>query len=545
MFIDARQVASGTVVEADLAIVGGGAAGITLAQDLVGAGLSVCLLESGGVDFAWPAQSLYAGRNVGLPYYALDVCQLRYLGGSTNAWGGWCRPLDPIDFEPRPWVEHGGWPFGMAALAPFYRRAHEICQVASDDYDPDRVAAEIGHPRAVPLPFDPQRLETTIYRFSPPTRFGQVYREALRRADDLRCYLNANVLAIKTDATARSVTRLSAGTLAGGRFEVAAKHYVLAAGGIENARLLLLSSDVAVNGLGNRHDLVGRYFMEHPHTKRALIVPRRRLASGLYGEMFHGRAVMARASLPAELQRREGLLNYSGNIHAVYLGHDSEGWLALRKLVLSLSRSRRSDPFIRLPPYGRKGLSLRQVYDMARQFDRMTIAAFLRLFQPDRFISGFVLESKPEQAPNPESRVMLDEARDAFGLRRAMLDWRMLAIDRRTAVRGEEIVDAELRRLGIGSVAPLSPAEIDKWPDNLEGGWHQLGTTRMHADEKYGVVDANGRVHGMSNLFIAGGSVFPTGGAAPPTLTIVALALRLARHLRDDIFRDGEPQSRL
>jgi choline dehydrogenase-like flavoprotein len=539
MFIDARQVASGVVIETDIAIVGAGAAGISLALELTGIGLSVCLLESGGMEFSWPSQSLYTALNVGLPYYALDFCQMRFLGGSTNCWGGWCRPLDPIDFESRPWVEQSGWPFTMSALAPFYRRAHEICQVASDDYGTEHAVAELDHPRAKPLPFDPSRLETTIYRFSAPTRFGQVYREALRRAQDLRCYLNANVLAIKTDAMARTVTRLAVGTLSGVRFEVAARYYVLSAGGIENTRLLLLSNDVVANGLGNQRDLVGRFFMEHPHTKREVIVPTRRLTSALYGERFHGRAIMARMSLPDALQRREKLLNYGANLHALHFGQDSQGWLALRKLVLSLSRSRRTDPFIRLRPFGHKGLSLQQVYDMVRQFDRMTIAAFLRLFQPNGFISTFLLESKVEQAPNPDSRVTLDDARDAFGLRRVKLNWRMLPIDRRTVVRGEEIIDAELQRLGIGRLAPLPPSEFEGWPDNLEGGWHQLGTTRMHADPRHGVVDANGCVHGMSNLFIVGGSVFPTVGSAPPTLTIIALTLRLAYHLKQNIFRIG------
>jgi choline dehydrogenase-like flavoprotein len=536
MFIDARQVSNGAVVEADIAIVGAGAAGISLALELAGRGLAVCLLESGGIKFAWPNQSLYTGRNVGMPYFALDVCQLRYLGGSTNAWGGWCRPLDSMDFESRPWVEQSGWPFAISVLEPFYRRAHEICQVTSDDYDPERAMSELAHPRAKLLPFDPAWLETTIYRFSPPTRFGQVYRESLRRAPDLRCYLNANVLAIKTDASARTVTRLAVGTLSGARFEIAARQYVLAAGGIENARLLLLSNDVVANGLGNRYDLVGRFFMEHPHTKRRVIVPTRRLASGLYGEMFHGRAIMARISLPDALKRQERLLNYSANLHAVYFGQDSQGWLALRKAILSLSRARRSDPFVRLPPYGRKGLSGRQIFDMVRQFDRTAIAGLLRLFQPNRFIQGFVLESKPEQAPNPDSHVALDDVRDAFGLRRVKVDWRMLPIDRHTVARGEEIIDAELRRLGIGSVAPLPQEQIEGWSDSLEGGWHQLGTTRMHADAEHGVVDPNARVHGMSNLFIAGGSVFPTCGTAPPTLTIVALALRLASHLKQNVF---------
>jgi hypothetical protein len=174
------------------------------------------------------------------------------------------------------------------------------------------------------------------------------------------------------------------------------------------------------------------------------------------------------------------LLNYSANLHAVYFGQDSQGWLALRKVILSLSRSRGSDPFIRLPPYGRKGLSRRQILDMASQFDRVAIAGLLRLFQPNRFIKGFVLESKPEQAPNRDSRVTLDDARDAFGLRRVKLDWRMLPIDRRTVLRGEEIIDAELRRLGVGSVAPMLPAEIEGWPESLEGGWHQLGTMRAY-----------------------------------------------------------------
>jgi choline dehydrogenase-like flavoprotein len=536
MFIDARQLSSGSTIQTDLAIVGGGAAGVSLALQMVGRGLRVCLLESGGLEYEWPSQSLYTGTNVGLPYYALDFCQLRFLGGSTNAWGGWCRPLDPIDYEERPWVDNSGWPFPMQELAPYYPDAHKIVQVRSDDYDVDRAMAELSHPRAKPLEFDKSRLETTIYRFSAPTRFGRVYRDALRTAEDLHCYLNANVLAIKANRDANSVERLAVGTLSGVRFDIKAKYYVLAAGGIENARLLLLSNDVAPNGLGNNHDLVGRYFMEHPHTKRKVIVPSKRLASGIYGELFHGRAVMARMSLPESVQREEQLLNYSANLHAVYMGHDSEGWLALRKAVLSLSRKRSTDPFIRLPPYGHKGLTPRQIFDMVRQFDRMAIAGVLRLFQPDRFISGFVLESKPEQAPNPNSRVSLDGGVDAFGLRRVQLDWRTLPIDRRTAIRGEEIVDAELRRLGIGSLAPLAPNETEEWPSNLEGGWHQLGTTRMHTDERLGVVDPNSRVHGISNLYITGGSVFPTGGAAPPTLTIVALSLRLAHHLKQTML---------
>jgi choline dehydrogenase-like flavoprotein len=530
MLIDARGIPTGTVVEADVAIVGAGAAGISLALELTDRGLAVCLLESGGTEPDWETQSLYSGRSVGLPHCALDVCQLRYLGGNTNAWGGWCRPLDAIDFEARPWVAASGWPFPIAELTPYYRRAHEICQ-SRDDYVLNHAIAELRHPRAEPLAFDPSKLETLVYRFSPPTRFGQEYRSRLKSQRSLRCLLHANVLSIKADAPARTVVRLLAGTLGGVRFEVAAKSYVLAAGGIENARLLLLSNDVAAEGLGNRNDLVGRFYMDHPHTKRRLMVPSRRMNSGLYGELFRGRRIMARIALSDEMQRREGLLGYSANLHPIYFGHDSPGWAALRDAALSLSRSRRSDPFHRVPPYARKGVTAQQWIDMARYPARTAAAALLRALKPNRFISAFTLESKPEQAPNPASRLTLDDELDAFGLRRIKVDWRMLPIDRRTALRGEEIVDAELQRLGIGALAPLPREEVEDWPENLESGWHQLGTTRMHSDERNGVVDADARVHGMSNLYVAGGSVFPTGGTAPPTLTIVALALRLAAHL--------------
>lgn len=538
MFIDARAVEPGAVIAADLCIVGGGAAGITLAQALAGSRLDVCLLESGSLDFSWPTQSLYEGTNVGLPYFDLDVCQIRYFGGNTNGWGGWCRPLDPLDFRYRPWVEESGWPFPAEALSAYYRRAHELCQLESGDYDPEAAAAGLCHARAKLLPFDPEKLETSLYRFSPPTRFGQVYREKLRQAANIRCLLNANVLAVRTTEAANEVTHLSVGCLSGTRFSVKAKQYVLAAGGIENARLLLLSSDVAPNGLGNQNDLVGRYFMEHPHTKRALLVPQRRIPSALYGLGFRDRAVSARLSLPAAVQEREELLGYSGNIHPVYVCQETQGWLAFRKLVLSLSRSRRTDPFVRFPPYGRKGLSLRQVSAILRQLEKVTVAAFLQLLQPAGFISGFVLESKPEQSPNRDSRVTLDHARDAFGFNRVKLDWRMRPIDRRSAVRAEEIVDAELKRLGIGALAPLGRDHVENWPENLEGGWHQIGTTRMHDDPRRGVVDAQGKLHGVANLFIAGSSVFPTSGVAPPTLTIVALALRLAEHLRAEVFAE-------
>ncbi len=532
MFTDARRIAGNTEISAELCIIGAGAAGITIARAFAGTDVRVCLLESGDLRFRWDTQALYRGANIGLPYFDLDLCQSRYFGGNTNAWGGWCRSLDPIDMAPRPWVEESGWPIAPGALEPYGEPAIAICQLPSVDFDAEAWCARLGHNRARLLPFDPAKLVPAVYQFSPPTRFGRVYRAAIAGARNINCLLNATVLKIGASADGRTVTHVDVGTLTGNRFRVAARHFVLAAGGIENARLLLLSNDVMSAGLGNAHDLVGRYFMEHPHTKRALVATRQPPSLALYGLRFHASAVSVRLDLPPAVQEREGLLHYSANIHPVYHGHDTRAWLAFRKLVLSLSPARFGDPYVRFPPYGRKGLSLAQVGDILRQPDQVAIAAILQFFLPDRFIAGYVLESKSEQAPNRDSRVTLQHERDAFGLNRAQLDWRMTAIDRRTVIRGEEIVDEELRRLQIGHLAEL-PAEHEvAWPDNLEGGWHQMGTTRMAEDPRRGVVDGDGLVHGMGNLFIAGSSIFPTGGAAPPTLTIVALALRLAERLR-------------
>jgi choline dehydrogenase-like flavoprotein len=532
MFLDGRQVEAGAEVAAQICIVGAGAAGITLACEFVDSGLDVCLLESGALDFDWTRQDLYRGENVGLPYFALDVCQIRYFGGNTNAWGGWCRPMDETDLLPRPWIEDSGWPFDLAELAPYYGRAHNLCQLLGTEYSPQEWVQKLRRAKAELLAFDPARVETTVYQFSPPTRFGTVYRERIRQAGNIRCFLHTNALRIRTLPQLGEVTRLEVAARPGAPFSISAKLFVLAAGGTENPRLLLLSNDVAPNGLGNDHDRVGRYFMEHPHTRRRVIAQNHRAPIGLYGLGLHKHRVSARFALPRELQKREELLNYSANLHPIYRGHDSEGWIALRKLVLRISRSRSTDPFLRFPPYGKKEIRLADFFQIARHLNKTTLAAFLQLLQPASFVEGFILESKSEQAPNPESRITLRRERDAFGQNRIGLDWRMLPIDRRTVCRGEEILDQELQRLGIGRLEPLSADGATRWPDNLEGGWHQLGMTRMHADPKRGVVDADGRVHGIGNLFVTGGSVFPTSGAAPPTLTIVALALRLADHLK-------------
>ncbi len=390
------------------------------------------------------------------------------------------------------------------------------------------------------MPLDPARVETAIYRFSPPTRFGRVYRRAIRRSAAIRCLLNAHALKLETTPDARCVTAIEAGCLGGGRLKVTARSFILAAGAIENARLLLLSNDAAPAGLGNGHDLVGRYFMDHPHTRRALLPGPRQMSFGLYGLAFRERGFAAGLSIPAELQRQRKMLNYKASIYPIFYGQHSPGWIALRDIALKFSRKWGADPYDRTRlPFAPKRFGPGHLVRSLRHLDGTFIGALSQLTGSERLVSGFELESRPEQAPNRESRVLLQHARDAFGLPRARVDWRLLPIDRRSALEAEDIIDAELQRIGIGRLAPLPPEERDRWPADFGGGWHQIGTTRAHRDPRGGVVDADCRVHGVGNLFIAGASVFPTGGAVSPMPTLLALALRLAEHVKQSLQRQA------
>jgi choline dehydrogenase-like flavoprotein len=536
MFIDAREVPGNTEIEADLCIVGGGAAGISLAKEFIGLPIRVCLVESGGLTFDAATQELYRGDNVGLDYYPLDVCRLRYFGGSTNAWGGWCRPLDPIDFEQRPWVRDSGWPFGHEELEPYYARAHALCQIENPEYDPAQCLRQLKVRDARVLPMGADRIETTMYSFSPPTRFGRVYESEIRRADNITCLLYANVTSIDTDETASVATRVNIACLDGKHLAVSARCFVLAAGGVENARLLLLSNRVMAAGLGNAHQIVGRYFMEHTHTERRLITVNPSAALGFYGMDFVHRRISARLSLTPALQRRENLLQYSANIRPVYNGESSTGWKAFKHLIEAFHPKWQVDPIFRIPPYETKRFRIRDAAMMAAHPFSVGAATIGNVFRINRLISHFMLESKSEQAPNPLSAIRLSTARDRLGLNRVELDWRMLALDRQTVCRAEDIIDEELRRLGIGQLEDRPAEHVESWPATLCGGWHQIGTTRMHEDPRRGVVDENCLVHGMSNLFIAGSSVFPTSGTTTPTLTIVALTLRLSDHLKAATF---------
>lgn len=529
MLIEFQEFEQDARIEADLCIIGAGAAGITLARQFRGTNTQVVLLESGGADFEAPTQALNAGPNLGMPYYELEDARLRFFGGTTAIWGGRCVPLDDLDFEKRDWVPWSGWPFGRAELEPWYRQAHEQLNLGAFEYDEGLWPVVHG---TEPL-FNPDELRADFWRFDMQRDRFNLHRCAdLVAAPNIRVLLHANCVRLQAAAAGGSIASLQLAALSGRRATLHARRYVLACGGIENPRLLLASNDVQSDGIGNAHDLVGRFFMEHPHGRAGRIITRRpwdlwmlfRRANAPDGIPV---ALALRPGLA--MQRRDGGLNAALTVKLQ------------RKPALGLTFNKRlfRDGTAALNP-SRSARQLLYGYKRVRIFASTAIRPVLDRLRAELGLRQPYLIVRGEQAPNPDSRVTLTHERDALGMPRAALDWRLGAQDKHSVAVVTQALDRELRRLGLGQVEPAAWLNdgCNEWPvdptisNHPIGGFHHMGTTRMATDPKRGVVDGDCRVHGYANLWIAGSSVFPTGGWANPTLTILALALRLGAHLR-------------
>jgi choline dehydrogenase-like flavoprotein len=510
MHVDARTLPDGARIEGDLCIIGAGAVGISMALEWIGRPETVVLLEGGGFQLEAAMQNLYRGEIVGSPYYPLEAARLHFFGGTTGHWAGFCAPYDPIDFEERGWVPHSGWPFPRAVLDPFYARAQALLELGPFEYDArywqDR------DPRMVPFALDPRRVWTKMWQFSPPTRFGLRYRDAVVDAPNVHLYTHANVTEILAHESGGAVAGLRTANLAGRSHTVRARRYVLACGAIQNARLLLASNRQDPSGIGSAHDLVGRFFMEHIEMPSAELVLARPDPVSMYRLHFGHTRVRGELALTPSAQRELRVLNGTAELSP------REGAAAL------------SSTFQELPPEVIAGFM--EFEERVRRGEMEPPDPEAPEDEPGR---EFTLYTRHEQAPNPDSRVTLDDERDALGMPRVRLDWRLTGLDKRSIRVLCRVLGREIGRSGLGRVRLLEwlqEEEDTSWPPFLSGGWHHMGTTRMHPDPRQGVVDADGRVHGMDNLFVAGASVFPTAGAANPTLTLLALALRLSDHLK-------------
>lgn len=469
------------VMRADVCVCGAGPAGITLARSLARRNLTVLLLEGGGESLSDESQDQYVGTTSGVPYFALDETRLRFFGGSSNHWTGHCGELDAKDFKAWDHAPLSGWPIAKSDLDPYAAEAREILDLAA------------APPRPEPMPVESPGFESWALEESPPTLFAQKFRDEIRASERLTLVLNCSVLDIRLNDEGTVVTHLICGSTGAPerRMEMHAEHFALCLGGIENPRILLNSDSQQPAGIGNAHDLVGRFFSEHPHAEA--------------GEARLPRSVASHFVSPSEafIEERE-TLNFGLRVYT------RDGDMAHNPLRPSTSLSAPRQVACRIPRAD-------------------ALAARLR---DDLLYCDAMLWVMCEQSLSAENRVTLIDERDVFGLRRANLHWSFSELDWHTMEAavigyGEYLAQHDLGR------ARLHPWLIDRdtASEHMSGGHHHMCTTRMSASPTSGVVDANCRVHGVRNLFIGGSSVFATGGHINPTFTIIQLSLRLGDQL--------------
>jgi choline dehydrogenase-like flavoprotein len=546
MIIEAASVGNNAIVDAQVCIVGAGPAGIALALDLSEKGISVLLLESGWLKADPSTQALYEGSVTDERMHSPpDKYRHRRLGGSSAIWGGRCMPMDPIDFEQRSYLNHSGWPISYQDLLPFYPAANAFAEAGRFSYD----SADALGPDIPPLitGFESADVSTTgLERFSCPTNFGARYYKRLALSTHIRVMLGANCVRIGLSTDGRQIKQLDIATLSGQRFFIKPQTTVLAMGGLETARLLLASNDVQPAGVGNSNDAVGRYYMCHIAGNVGAL-----LVNGSTNNVRHGYEISPegiycrrRISVKPDTQRRLGLLNSVGRLHFPRITDPSHRNGVLSGLVLA----RRFISY----EYGKRlhdgsGAQSQAYLKHVRNvvMDPLDTTRFLthwltrRTFAQRKYPSvilrnrtnRFSLELHGEQAPNPQSRVVLTDKADQLGMRQLEIDWRYCNQDIDSLKRTLELLSTELTRSKVAQLEfDQSTLAYDLTRYGAYGG-HHIGTARMGADTRSSVVDAQCRVHSVANLFIAGSAVFPTSSQANPTLTLIALSLRLSRTL--------------
>ena len=541
MIVDGRSVTEDAVLRFDVCVIGAGPAGMLIARELAGKGISVSLLERG--DAGSGDRRTRTARNGGLDY---DVGHSRGfgLGGTAHKWNlatPWgrrfarFRELDEADFVPRDWVPHSGWPFGKSELRPFYDLAWSSLGWPELRGGPDALCSH--GTSANPFQDSDGIIQQSLFVLSSPLFTGQL-RTDLAGSASATVLTNSTVVDIRCDASASQVSSVRVATQRAKRFSVEARIFILAAGGIENPRMLLASRSRHREGLGNGHGLVGKFFMEHPLFNSGVLHPKDLGAfddSTNFNYHLHGDiGVRMNYVLDEDLVHRRRLLRSCFIFEHMSLDARNQRMYASE----SAERSVQAAANVRAALMGRPrassiakeirraALGIHHVAGFGFELTREKVLR--RLNRHHRVPPLFRIFATAEQVPDSNNRVRLIHAKDEFGVPMAQLDWRLTDQDVDSYERSQGQLAERLAAAGLGSIDSL--VKRTSLPPGLTGTHHHMGTTRMSDDPRDGVVDSNCLVHGVSNLYVTGTSVFPTGGYANPTLTVMALALRVARH---------------
>ena len=464
-------------VKAKVCIIGSGPAGITIARKLGDAGIPVVVLEAGGGDWSEESQDFYRGKTIGDPYFDLDITRLRYLGGCSNHWAGWCRVMDAHDFAAKPWVPDTGWPIGRGDIDPYLDEVHDILDLVQ--FRPD-----------VPISDDIRWVQLIK---SPAVRFGEKFHDELEKSSNIAVVLNTYVTELVGDGAKVTSARLWSENQDAGTIE--AEYYVPCTGGLENSRLLLWSNQRSNGGVVPNAAALGRYWMEHPQFEggNAILADYDEFETDASKEVFFSPS-------PEAMARRQ-IMNLGVRLIEMPYG-------GVKQLIANLACT---------APDAAEWVA-------EKLSQNLRCAAQLYV--------GW------EQAPVASNHIQLSTTdKDDAGVPRLELHWKKSELEHRTLLEGLRLFGETFaaKNLGRVRIADWILNGGDYPTDQELAGHHHMGGTRMNEDTQKGVVDRNCKVHGMANLYIGGSSVFATSGQCNPTTTITALACRLGDHLSHKI----------
>jgi choline dehydrogenase-like flavoprotein len=553
MIEDARSIAPGTHLKADLCIIGGGVAAILVALEHIKTGRSIILVPGGGPNQTPFCIDLYRGKATPQgSHEPLEENRLRMWGGTTTVWGGRCIPFDPIDFAKRDWIPDSGWPVSYDEVAAYLPRAAALCEAGAADFDARSVFPKTQS--EIIQGFDNADFATwPLERWSVPTDFSKRYQKELEAAPNLRVLLHAHATHLQMTPDGKRLHHLKVACAPGKEFEVHAQNYVLACGALENARLLLASRDVCPRGIGNQHDQVGRFYQSHRFGVCGSVELKNPDQGFIYDFERDSDKVYCRRRfwLTPEAQEKHGTCNVIGFFFRNVSGGSEHrnamvSTVLVLKTVLGGARKGPRRLFALLKEQRRELLTHLGIIvkDGPGIFGQLAAVAYTRLFQkrrlpmvlPPKKTNRFGLFFQTEHAPQADSRVILDETSvDDFGMPRMNVQVKFSEVDYHTITTFIKLFKERLESTGLGTLhLSDQDREFLAHPERQEfnSNAHHVGTTRMSAAAEKGVVDTNCKVHDVENLYIAGSSVFPTSGHANPVLMISALALRLEAHLQ-------------
>jgi choline dehydrogenase-like flavoprotein len=547
MIKDAKELAAGDEIQADIVIVGTGAGGMAAAVELIDSGQTVIVLEAGKENFDATIQSVYDGEVTESGQHGhLSGYRRRMLGGTSNVWGGRCSSFVDSDFTKRDYVANSGWPIEKSQLDPFYIKAHKYCDIGNYDYTVKGSLA--GDEKIVPDLKSDKIGQDQIWRFSLPTNFGTKFKLEVAQSENVTLYLNASCVHIQLDDAGKEVKWIDASSNLGCKFKIKGKKFIIAAGGLETTRLLLASNDVENSGIGGTSGNLGKYYSSH--------------LTGNYGEV---KLSTNEGAVSWKYKTTKDGVYYKQQLRVLEAEQDAKGLLNTR-IILShpgfgdpshgsgvLSGAYLVKRFLKgqIPPeyskdlasseYKHVGKHVKNVIldspkSMAFAFDWIRRRVFSKRKLPSIALRSksnvYTLHYDSEQTPVAESIITLCEDKDMFGMPKLNVDWRFDKKDLDNLFETYKTIATELEETGAGVMLSTDDEVRARIKNQIGVGSHHLGSTRMSANMEEGVVDINCKVHTVANLYLASPSVFCTGGFANPFLTIVALALRIADHLQ-------------